>query len=90
MKTSNSSVVLHLQPIQAARNIKFPVAFLLKIGITNNCAMKMLQGTAVQVNLNQLTALCTNLNCTPNDIFALRDMTLPEQHYLNQVQLLDD
>jgi DNA-binding Xre family transcriptional regulator len=38
---------------------------------------KMLKGEAVQINFRQLTTLCENLNCTPNDLFSLRGMQLP-------------
>jgi DNA-binding Xre family transcriptional regulator len=86
LKPNNSSIVLHLKPILGARNIIHPAAFLLKIGINNNSANKMLKGEAVQVNFRQLTALCTHLNCTPNDLFALRDIDLPAMHQLNQLQ----
>ena len=50
----------------------------------------MLKGEAVQFNFRQLTTLCTHLNCTPNDLFALRDMALPENHQLNQLQHIAD
>jgi hypothetical protein len=30
------------------------------------------------------------LNCTPNDLFALRDLQLPESHALNKIQVLTD
>lgn len=82
----NSSIVLNLKPILAARNILHPTAYLLKIGINSFSADKMLSGEAVQVNFRQLTALCTALNCTPNDLFALREMQLPENHQLMKLQ----
>lgn len=87
---SKSSIVLHLKPILAARNIIHPSAFLLKIGINNNSANKMLKGEAVQVNFRQLTTLCMTLNCTPNDLFALRDLVPPAGHQLEKLQKLED
>ena len=90
LQPHKSSIVLHLQPILAARNILQPSAYLIKIGINTKTATKMLKGEAVQFNFRQLTTLCTHLNCTPNDLFALRDMTLPENHQLNQLQLITD
>lgn len=83
-----SSLVVHLAPIFAARNIKTPFTYLLNIGIANNTAQKMLKGTSVQITYDQLTKLCTNLNCTPNDLFALREMTLPSNHALNVIKPL--
>jgi DNA-binding Xre family transcriptional regulator len=88
LKPHNSSIVLNLKPVLAARNIMHPTAFLIKIGINNSTAVKMLKGEAVQVNFRQLTTLCLNLNCTPNDLFALRDMQLPEQHALQVIKPL--
>ena len=90
LKPHNSSIVLHLAPILSARNIVRPFAFLLKIGITNNTVNKMLKGEAVQLNFRQLTSLCTHLNCTPNDLFALRNIDLPLHHQLHQLQLIDE
>ena len=90
LKPNNSSIVLHLQPILAARNILHPSAFLIKIGINNSTANKMLKGEAVQLNFRQLTTLCTHLNCTPNDLLALRNIDLPQHHQLNQLQKHDE
>lgn len=90
LKPNTNSIILHLQPILAARNIIHPTAFLIKIGINNSSANKMLKGEAVQLNFRQLTTLCTHLNCTPNDLLALRNMNIPEQHQLNQLQRHDE
>jgi DNA-binding Xre family transcriptional regulator len=90
LQPHNSSIVLHLKPILAARNILHPSAFLIKIGINNSTANKMLKGEAVQVNFRQLTTLCMTLNCTPNDLFALRDLTPPAGHQLEKLQKLED
>lgn len=88
LKPHHSSIVLHLEPVLAARNIVHPTAFLMKIGINNTMASKMLRGDAVQLNFRQLTTLCLNLNCTPNDLLALRDLQLPEQHALKALRPL--
>ncbi|MCD9853916.1 helix-turn-helix transcriptional regulator [Epilithonimonas sp. JDS] len=81
-----SSIVLNLKPILAARNILHPAAYLRKLGINAYSADKILNGEAVQINFRQLTTLCISLNCTPNDLFALRDIQLPENHQLNKLQ----
>jgi DNA-binding Xre family transcriptional regulator len=90
LKPHNSSIVLNIRPILTARNILHPSAYLIKIGISNNVANKMLKGEAVQINFRQLTTICTNLNCTPNDLFALRNINLDSNHQLNQLQSIDD
>lgn len=90
LQPHNSSIILHLAPILSARNIDRPFAFLLKIGINNNAVNKMLNGEAVQINFRQLTALCTHLNCTPNDLFALRNIDVPTSHQLQQLQSVDE
>ncbi len=90
LKPHNSSIVLNIRPILTARNILHPSAYLIKIGISNNVANKMLKGEAVQINFRQLTTICTNLNCTPNDLFALRNINLDSKHQLNQLQSIDD
>ena len=87
LKPHKSSIVLDLKPILAARNILHPSAYLIKIGINSNTANKMLKGEAVLVSLRQLTTLCQNLNCTPNDLLALREMDLPETHALHALKV---
>lgn len=82
---NNSSIVLDLRPVMALRRIKYPTAYLLEIGISKVSVNKMLKGQAVQINFRQLTALCLNLNCTPNDLFVRRDLKLPVGHDLEKL-----
>ena len=90
LQPNKSSVILNLKPILTARNIIHPTAFLIKMGINNATANKMLKGNAVQINFKQLTLLCLNLNCTPNDLFVLRDMQLSQNHQLNNLRKMED
>lgn len=83
------SIVLDILPIMTARNVQYPFSFLLKIGMSNATASKMLKGEAVQINFDQLTKLCMNLNCTPNDIMALRYLPVPENHALKVMRKLE-
>jgi len=85
-----SSIVLYLQPILALRNVLHPYTFLLKHGFNPNSANKILNNKAVQINFSQLTILCTALNCTPNDLFALRDLQPPPGHQLEKLQTLNE
>lgn len=78
-----SSIILDLNPILMARNIKTPFSYLLKIGFNSVSASKILKKDAIQINFKQLTSLCLHLNCTPNDLFFTRDMSLPPHHELN-------
>ena len=86
LRPSQSSLVLHLAPVLTLRQITFPYAFLTKEGISGKSAQKMLNGEAVQINFRQLTALCQSLDCTPNDLFARRDLQPAEGHQLNKLQ----
>ena len=90
LKPHQSTLLLNIKPMLAKRNIVFPTAFMQKAGISNTAATKIMKGDAVQVNLRQLTALCLNLNCTPNDLFVLRDMQLPEGHELHTLKTLEE
>jgi len=85
-----SSIILHLKPIFALRNILHPNAFLLQNGFNTGSAQKILKGKAVQINFRQLTTLCLTLNCTPNDLFALRDLTPPTGHQLEKLPKTTD
>jgi DNA-binding Xre family transcriptional regulator len=84
-----STILLDLKPALAARNIIHPTAYLIKLGINSKTAHNMLKGKAVQLNFIQLTKLCVDLNCTPNDILALRDMNLQAGHELNKLKSID-
>jgi len=81
-----SSVILDLKSLFKLKGITQPIAYLIKIGINNTSAQKMYHGKAIQINFRQLTALCVNLNCTPNDLFAIRKMELPPKHELNKIR----
>ena len=82
VKVPKSSIVLNLEPIMTLRNVKYPSAFLVKLGLNPGSVSKMLKGEAVQLNFQQLTAMCYHLNCTPNDLFSLRELKVPEGHAL--------
>ena len=84
---AQNSIVLDLSPILMARNIRTPYTFLTRIGINTMTAQKMLRGESIQLNYNHLTALCLHLNCTPNDLFARRDMELAEGHALHALPI---
>ena len=83
------SIVLDLMPVFKSRNIQYPFSFLTDIGMSNTTASKMLKGEAVQINFTQLTKLCLGLNCTPNDIMALRYLSIPENHALKVIRKLE-
>lgn len=83
------SIVLDLMPVFKSRNIQYPFSFLVEIGMSNSTASKMLKGEAVPINFTQLTKLCLNLNCTPNDIMALRYLSIPENHALKVIRKLE-
>lgn len=90
LKPNKNSIVINLQPILAARSISYPSTYLIKIGLNVNSVNKMLKGEAVQLNLKQLTTLCTHLNCTPNDLYSLREMHLEPNHQLLKLRSLNE
>ena len=83
-----SCIVINIIPVLRARGIKFPDAYLKKIGISSFSTTKLLRGEAIQIGVNQITKLCFHLNCTPNDLFALRDLELPPKHALHAIEKL--
>ena len=84
---AQSSIILDLSHILMARNIRTPYTFLTRIGINTMTAQKILRGESIQLNYNHLTALCLHLNCTPNDLFARRDMELANGHALHALPI---
>ncbi len=90
LKPHNSSLVINLDSILRIRNIQTPFTYLIRLGISSTSASKLLSGKAVQINLKQITSLCLNLNCTPNDIFSLRKMDLSPIHELNILNKIEE
>jgi DNA-binding Xre family transcriptional regulator len=85
-----SSLVINLKPLLAQRNITYSSTYLIKIGFTSSAATKMLRGDAIGLNLNEITKLCLHLNCTPNDLFSVRSMTLDDGHALKKLRVYNE
>ena len=90
MKPASSSIVLDIMPVLKSRNITNPFTYLIKLGLSSTSVSKILSGKSVQINYNQLTAICVHLNCTPNDVFVQRDMQLPDNHALHVLKKVDE
>ncbi|AWI24628.1 helix-turn-helix domain-containing protein [Flavobacterium pallidum] len=82
LNPGQSSLVLDIRPAILSRGITHPTAFLQKLGINPNSVSKLLKGEACQINLIQLTKICTALRCEPNHLFARRDLHLDKDHPL--------
>jgi DNA-binding Xre family transcriptional regulator len=81
-----NGIVLNLTPLFVARQIQTPLTYLIKIGISNVSAQKMINNKSVQINFKQLSILCLSLDCTPNELFAIPKKTLPANHTLHQLR----
>ena len=84
-----STILLDIMHVLKLRNITKPIAYLVKLGINSVSAQNLVHGKTVQINYHLLTKLCVALNCTPNDLFVLRDMQLPENHALHQLKTME-
>lgn len=90
IQLAHSSIVLDLATILNMKNIKNHYTYLYKLGISSTTAQKMLSGKLAQVNLNHITLLCTQLNCSPNDLFAQKNIQIPTGHALEKLRKIDD
>lgn len=63
-------LVLNIKKELAAKNISPALPWLIKIGISRDCALKLLSGKARQVSLSHIELLCQHLYCLPNDLFS--------------------
>ena len=90
LKPDNSTLLLNLKPMLAARNILHPSAFLIKIGISRATATKILKDKSVSVSHKHMSALCQNLNCEPSNLYVVRDMQLPEGHALHALKTVEE
>jgi hypothetical protein len=51
-----------------SKAIPNPYSFLMKKGFTSNVASRCVTGNVTQLKLSHISALCTALHCTPNDL----------------------
>ena len=64
-------LIFNLNPIFIARGIKKPSQYLIKtLKISPATATDIKLGRAKTITLRHLELLCTQLNCTPNDLLA--------------------
>ena len=82
---SQSDLRLNLQPMLKARGIEKAFTFLLKAGISSGSIKRILNGTTSQINIQNLTNLCTQLRCTPNDLFSIEDPNVDVDHPLQKL-----
>lgn len=68
-----------------ARGIEKAFTFLLKAGISSGSIKKILDGSVKQINIKNLTEICTQLRCTPNDLFTIEDPNLDVDHPLHKL-----
>jgi DNA-binding Xre family transcriptional regulator len=81
-------LTINLQRIFQLRGIKSPYTFLVKLGVAPATARNWARNEIGSMRPAHFTALCTALNCTPNDLFEWRagaDPTSPETHALRSL-----
>jgi len=83
-------LTINLQPIFAARGIERPFSYLVKAGLSNIVAHRLINSTGLSFQLRHIETLCTILCCTPNDIVVWQPdankQPLPSGHPLHQLQ----
>lgn len=67
---NNLDLKFDIRRVFNARSITNPVAFLIKAGISNATAVKLMRNQQSGIKWQQLQKICIALNCTPNDIFT--------------------
>ena len=68
--TGYEKLVLDVRPLLAAKGITSAFTYLKKVvGLPINYAHNLSKGKAYQISNKYMEALCTTLNCTPNDLY---------------------
>lgn len=80
-----SDLRLNLMPMLKARGIDKAFTFLLKAGVSSGSIKRILNGTTSQINIQHLTNICTELRCTPNDLFSIEDPNVDVDHPLQKL-----
>ncbi|HOM63916.1 MAG TPA: helix-turn-helix transcriptional regulator [Dysgonamonadaceae bacterium] len=81
---------INLDLIMTRRNIPNPRKFLIKqLKINHVTATKLLKGNSDLIRLSYINAICTELRCTPDELFEWEqqkdEMPLPENHPLQKL-----
>ena len=80
-----------VKEVMLAAGITNPYSWLVKYPkFSQRKANGLLNQTAKTITLKDISKLCMLLNCTPNDLFALRQMDLPSHHALNALPDIAD
>lgn len=80
---------LNLKPILEARGIERPYTYLVKAGISRQCAHNILHSKTRVFRLDHIELLCRVLICEPNDLLSYTPdshSTLSETHPLNNLR----
>lgn len=80
---------LNLKPIFEARGIERPYTYLVKAGISRQCAHNILSSKTRVFRLDHIELLCRVLNCEPNDLLSYTpdsQTILSETHPLNNLR----
>lgn len=80
---------LNIKPILVARGIERPYTYLVKAGISRQCAHKILHSKTRIFRLDHIELLCRVLNCEPNDLLSYTpdsQTILHETHPLNNLR----
>ncbi len=68
--TTKETLTLNLQTFFKTKGIDKPVSWMMKQGISNNTAHKLLHGKFKRgLPMHHLAMICEKLWCTPNDLF---------------------
>lgn len=77
-----------IKELMKARGVKAPLAALMKAGISQGVAQKMLNGSKKWISIAHVEKLCILLRCTPNDLYEWVPDNQAEDYPENPLQVI--
>ena len=82
-------LTLNLEVLFRDKGIEKPIGWMMKQGISNDTAHKLLHGKFKRgVPMHHINMICEKLWCTPNDVFVWTPKTKPEDIATHPLQAL--
>jgi DNA-binding Xre family transcriptional regulator len=82
-------IFFNINRILAIKGITKPYTYFMSIGYSRGSASQLAGNKMRSFTLTSIEKLCTQLNCTPNDLFEFipnATQKLPDDHALNQLK----
>ncbi len=82
-------IIFNLNRLLRIKGVTKPYSYLMSIGYSSSTASQIARNQVRSFTLTSIEKMCTQLNCTPNDLFEYippSAQKLPDDHALNTLK----